>query len=128
MRVERSPRVFAWRTLENAQFAAAELKVRSLGMENAQTPWRTILFIWRTLKTAYFRTRVFSAQQIFQRAPEPVVIAAQPACVDRTDGLRRFDELPDHTDQVFVVDRDDRFKGVLPINGVVRKDGVTVTR
>lgn len=33
--------------------------------------------------------------------------------------LRRFDELPDHTDQVFVVDRDDRFKGVLPINLMV---------
>ena len=24
--------------------------------------------------------------------------------------LRRFDELPDHTDQLFVVDRDDRLK------------------
>src|SRR3989338_8117480 len=33
--------------------------------------------------------------------------------------LRRFDELPDHTDQVFVTDRDDRFKGVLPINLIV---------
>ncbi len=33
--------------------------------------------------------------------------------------LRRFDVLPDHTDQVFVVDRDDRFKGVLPINLIV---------
>lgn len=33
--------------------------------------------------------------------------------------LRCFDELPDHTDQVFVVDRDDRFKGVLPINLIV---------
>lgn len=33
--------------------------------------------------------------------------------------LRRFDELPDHTDQVFVVDRDDVFKGVLPINLIV---------
>ena len=33
--------------------------------------------------------------------------------------LRRFDELPDHTDQVFVVDRNDKFKGVLPINLVV---------
>ncbi|MGC2049105.1 MAG: magnesium transporter [Gallionella sp.] len=33
--------------------------------------------------------------------------------------LRRFDELPDHTDQVFVVNRDDRFKGVLPINLIV---------
>ncbi len=33
--------------------------------------------------------------------------------------LRRFDELPDHTDQVFVVDRDEHFKGVLPINLMV---------
>lgn len=30
--------------------------------------------------------------------------------------LRRFDELPDHTDQLFVVDRDDSYKGVLPLN------------
>ena len=30
--------------------------------------------------------------------------------------LRRFDEMPDHTDQLFVVDRDDIFKGVLPLN------------
>ncbi|MCE2969217.1 MAG: magnesium transporter [Burkholderiales bacterium] len=30
--------------------------------------------------------------------------------------LRRFDELPDHTDQVFVVDRDDVLKGALPLD------------
>lgn len=30
--------------------------------------------------------------------------------------LRRFDELPDHTDQLFVVNRDDIYKGVLPLN------------
>lgn len=30
--------------------------------------------------------------------------------------LRRFDEMPDHTDQLFVVDRDDILKGVLPLN------------
>ena len=30
--------------------------------------------------------------------------------------LRRFEELPDHTDQLFVVDRDERLKGVLPLN------------
>ncbi|MBI1175037.1 MAG: magnesium transporter [Sideroxydans sp.] len=30
--------------------------------------------------------------------------------------LRRFDELPDHTDQLFVIDRDDVFKGTLPLN------------
>ena len=33
--------------------------------------------------------------------------------------LRRFDELPDHTDQLFVVDRNDRFTGVLPLNRIV---------
>jgi magnesium transporter len=30
--------------------------------------------------------------------------------------LRRFEELPDHTDQLFVVDRDEHLKGVLPLN------------
>src|SRR5574343_66642 len=30
--------------------------------------------------------------------------------------LRPFDELPDHTDQLFVVDRDEHLKGVLPLN------------
>ena len=30
--------------------------------------------------------------------------------------LRRFDKLPDHTDQLFVVDRNDSFKGVLPFH------------
>lgn len=30
--------------------------------------------------------------------------------------LRRFDELPDHTDQVFVVDRHEVFKGTLPLD------------
>jgi len=42
--------------------------------------------------------------------------------------LRRFDELPDHTDQVFVVDRNDRFKGVLPINLVVVNEPETIVR
>ena len=40
--------------------------------------------------------------------------------------LRRFDELPDHTDQVFVVDRDERFKGVLPINLIVVNEPETL--
>jgi len=40
--------------------------------------------------------------------------------------LRRFDELPDHTDQVFVVDRDDHFKGVLPINLIVVNEPETM--
>ncbi len=30
--------------------------------------------------------------------------------------LRRFDELPDHTDQVFVVDREDKLQGTLPLD------------
>ena len=30
--------------------------------------------------------------------------------------LRRLDELPDHTDQLFVVDRDARLHGLLPVN------------
>ena len=30
--------------------------------------------------------------------------------------LRRFDELPDHTDQLFVVDREEHLQGVLPLN------------
>ena len=33
--------------------------------------------------------------------------------------LRRFDELPDHTDQVFVVDRDEILKGVLPLSRLI---------
>jgi len=36
--------------------------------------------------------------------------------------LRRFDELPDHTDQLFVVDREDRLKGVLPLNVLLVND------
>ncbi len=40
--------------------------------------------------------------------------------------LRRFDELPDHTDKIFVVDRDDHFKGVLPINLIVVNEPETI--
>lgn len=40
--------------------------------------------------------------------------------------LRRFDELPDHTDQLFVVDRDERFKGVLPLNRIVVNEPETL--
>ncbi|HZX29977.1 MAG TPA: magnesium transporter [Rhodocyclaceae bacterium] len=36
--------------------------------------------------------------------------------------LRRFDELPDHTDQLFVVDRDEHLKGVLPLNVLLIND------
>lgn len=33
--------------------------------------------------------------------------------------LRRFEEMPDHTDQLFVVDRDERFLGVLPLSRLI---------
>jgi len=36
--------------------------------------------------------------------------------------LRRLDELPDHTDQLFVVDRDERLMGVLPVNRLLVSD------
>lgn len=36
--------------------------------------------------------------------------------------LRRLEELPDHTDQLFVVDRDEHLKGVLLINRILVSD------
>jgi magnesium transporter len=36
--------------------------------------------------------------------------------------LRRFDELPDHTDQLFVVDRDEHLRGVLPLDVLLVND------
>jgi magnesium transporter len=36
--------------------------------------------------------------------------------------LRRFDELPDHTDQLFVVDRERRLKGALPLARLIVSD------
>ncbi|MDR2837657.1 MAG: magnesium transporter [Azonexus sp.] len=36
--------------------------------------------------------------------------------------LRLFDELPDHTDQLFVVDRNEYLKGVLPLNVLLVND------
>jgi len=36
--------------------------------------------------------------------------------------LRRFDELPDHTDQLFVIDRDEQFRGVLPLHVLLIND------
>ncbi|MDX9944479.1 MAG: magnesium transporter [Azonexus sp.] len=39
--------------------------------------------------------------------------------------LRRFEELPDHTDQLFVVDRDEHLKGVLPVNVLLVSDPET---
>ena len=36
--------------------------------------------------------------------------------------LRRFDELPSQTDQLFVVDRDEHLLGVLPVNALIVND------
>ena len=36
--------------------------------------------------------------------------------------LRRLDEMPDHTDQLFVVDREERLQGLLPINRLLVTD------
>lgn len=36
--------------------------------------------------------------------------------------LRRLEELPDHTDQLFVVDRNEKLKGVLPVNLLLVND------
>jgi magnesium transporter len=36
--------------------------------------------------------------------------------------LRRLDELPDHTDQLFVVNRNEHLKGVLPVNRLLVSD------
>ena len=36
--------------------------------------------------------------------------------------LRRMDELPDHTDQLFVVDRDRRLRGTLPLSRLIVSD------
>ncbi len=36
--------------------------------------------------------------------------------------LRRLTELPDHTDQLFVVDREERLQGLLPVNRLLVRD------
>ncbi len=36
--------------------------------------------------------------------------------------LRRLDQLPDHTDQLFVIDRDERLQGLLPVNRLLVSD------
>src|SRR5439155_21726530 len=36
--------------------------------------------------------------------------------------LRRLDELPDHTDQLFVVDREQRLRGTLPLARLIVSD------
>ena len=42
--------------------------------------------------------------------------------------LRRFEELPSQTDQLFVVDRDERLLGVLPVNKLIVSDPETAGR
>ncbi|MEN9759880.1 MAG: magnesium transporter [Pseudomonadota bacterium] len=42
--------------------------------------------------------------------------------------LRRFDELPDHTDQVFVVDRNEKLQGALPISKLLVHEPETLVR
>ena len=42
--------------------------------------------------------------------------------------LRRFDTLPDHTDQVFVVDREEVLKGALPIDRILVNEPDTLVR
>ncbi|MBK9624852.1 MAG: magnesium transporter [Rhodocyclaceae bacterium] len=40
--------------------------------------------------------------------------------------LRHFDELPDHTDQLFVVSREEELQGVLPLNLLLLRDPETL--
>ncbi|ATE62362.1 magnesium transporter [Thauera sinica] len=40
--------------------------------------------------------------------------------------LRRFDELPDHTDKLFVIDRDDHLKGILTLESLLITDPETL--
>jgi len=40
--------------------------------------------------------------------------------------LRRLDDMPDHTDQLFVVDRQERLKGLLPVNRLLVTDPETL--
>jgi magnesium transporter len=42
--------------------------------------------------------------------------------------LRRFDELPPQTDQLFVVDRDEKLQGVLPVHRLLVTDPATLVR
>ena len=40
--------------------------------------------------------------------------------------LRRLDQLPDHTDQLFVVDREEKLQGLLPVNRLLVTDPETL--
>ena len=50
------------------------------------------------------------------------VVSVDGVTLERSRYLRRFEELPDHTDQLFVADREQRLKGVLPIAKLVVTD------
>jgi magnesium transporter len=51
-----------------------------------------------------------------------VAVRADTTLEAVTRYLRRLDELPDHTDQLFVVDRDQRLKGTLPLARLIVSD------
>ncbi|MBO7081062.1 MAG: magnesium transporter [Neisseriaceae bacterium] len=53
---------------------------------------------------------------------ELVSIRADVSCEVVLRYLRRFEQLPDHTDKVFVVDEDDVLQGVLPIRKLLVSD------
>ena len=53
---------------------------------------------------------------------EIVSVRADVSCEVVLRYLRRFDRLPDHTDKIFVVDEDDRLKGVLPVRKLLVSD------
>lgn len=53
---------------------------------------------------------------------ELVKIRADVSCEVVLRYLRRFDELPEHTDKIFVVDDDDRLRGVLPVRKLLVSD------
>ena len=53
---------------------------------------------------------------------EVVSIRDDVTCETALRYLRRFDELPDQTDALFVVDRGDHLKGVLPLNKLLVSD------
>ncbi|HSN42022.1 MAG TPA: magnesium transporter [Burkholderiales bacterium] len=42
--------------------------------------------------------------------------------------LRRLDEMPDHTDQLFVVDREEHLKGLLPVNRLLVTDPESIVQ
>ena len=47
---------------------------------------------------------------------------------DRLRYLRRLHELPDHTDQIFVVDRQDKLQGILPLSRLLVSEPETEVR